>query len=494
MWQIEKRELGLTRYKYGKIADSLGRRMRLKVDKVASRTVYLNKDTFEEVRYNQKKLTPNLSELKMTVATTFYDATPMPDQSMTNLDFSTSMMGQVPSMNLGQETKTSQASNSPERHRKETIDFYEERPEKLVEEVKEDSLSESDLKQTEPGNFSKTTSADATPSQKKRREKKDAKIFECERITVRGAIWGEIEMSEKENYFTFRPLPGERPEGELYELGTMKHNFITSTKKKSWNYQKIRQIHQRRYNYMKCAFEIFTNDNKSYYFNVFSNSYLKAILSEFKLRNKDIQICSKETFMETDIQKRWIEGKISNFEYLIQVNMYAGRSFNDLSQYPVFPWVIADYRCEELNLNTRDEAEQKRIFRDLSLPIGAMTEEKRRELKRRVLDMMDMSEEEVDMMDKEKLDQRLKAALAEEDIFMFGSHYSTGGHIMDYLVRLEPFTSLQIKLQSGKFDEVNRIFASIPKAWEAYRLSHNTQNFKELVPEFFYCPNFLKNR
>jgi hypothetical protein len=38
-----------------------------------------------------------------------------------------------------------------------------------------------------------------------------------------------------------------------------------------------------------------------------------------------------------------------------------------LTQYPVFPWVLADYTSEELDL-TRPE-----VFRDLSKPMGAQT-------------------------------------------------------------------------------------------------------------------------
>ena len=35
--------------------------------------------------------------------------------------------------------------------------------------------------------------------------------------------------------------------------------------------------------------------------------------------------------------------KISNFEYLMSLNMLAGRSYNDLSQYPVLPWLLVDF-------------------------------------------------------------------------------------------------------------------------------------------------------
>lgn len=34
-------------------------------------------------------------------------------------------------------------------------------------------------------------------------------------------------------------------------------------------------------------------------------------------------------------QQKWIYREISNFEYLMQLNTIAGRTYNDLSQYPV---------------------------------------------------------------------------------------------------------------------------------------------------------------
>lgn len=35
--------------------------------------------------------------------------------------------------------------------------------------------------------------------------------------------------------------------------------------------------------------------------------------------------------------------KISNFDYIMQLNSLAGRSYNDLSQYPVLPWILSTY-------------------------------------------------------------------------------------------------------------------------------------------------------
>lgn len=48
----------------------------------------------------------------------------------------------------------------------------------------------------------------------------------------------------------------------------------------------------------------------------------------------------------------------------MHLNSAADRSFNDLTQYPVMPWVLADYKSAELDLD--DPA----TFRDLSKPIG----------------------------------------------------------------------------------------------------------------------------
>jgi hypothetical protein len=41
--------------------------------------------------------------------------------------------------------------------------------------------------------------------------------------------------------------------------------------------------------------------------------------------------------------RRWCTGEISNFLFLGELNFLASRSFNDLSQYPVFPFVLSDF-------------------------------------------------------------------------------------------------------------------------------------------------------
>lgn len=47
---------------------------------------------------------------------------------------------------------------------------------------------------------------------------------------------------------------------------------------------------------------------------------------------------------------QWQRGHLSNYEYLLHLNNLADRSCNDLSQYPVFPWIIADYSSSVLGM------------------------------------------------------------------------------------------------------------------------------------------------
>ena len=60
----------------------------------------------------------------------------------------------------------------------------------------------------------------------------------------------------------------------------------------------------------------------------------------------------------------WQAYNISTLEYLMWLNIYSGRSFNDLTQYPIIPWIISNYDLPEL--------QYKNNHRDLSLPMGML--------------------------------------------------------------------------------------------------------------------------
>lgn len=49
-----------------------------------------------------------------------------------------------------------------------------------------------------------------------------------------------------------------------------------------------------------------------------------------------------QLWRESGLLERWQRGKISTFDYLLQLNQIAGRSLHDITQYPVFPWFVFD--------------------------------------------------------------------------------------------------------------------------------------------------------
>ncbi|RXN06086.1 FAN protein [Labeo rohita] len=164
--------------------------------------------------------------------------------------------------------------------------------------------------------------------------------------------------------------------------------------------------------------------------------------------------CTAESYM-----LQWQRGHISNYQYLLHLNNLADRSVNDLSQYPVFPWVISDYNSTQLDLLNPAS------FRDLSKPIGALNTERLERLLERYRDMP-------------------------EPRFMYGSHYSSPGYVLFYLVRVAP--EHMLCLQNGRFDHADRMFNSVGETWK--NCLEGGTDFKELIPEFYGSDSsFLRN-
>ncbi|KAL3849903.1 hypothetical protein ACJIZ3_011785 [Penstemon smallii] len=170
--------------------------------------------------------------------------------------------------------------------------------------------------------------------------------------------------------------------------------------------------------------------------------------------------------MEKSFSKRWQNGEISNFQYIMHLNTLAGRGYSDLTQYPVFPWVLEDYESENLDLSN------PKTFRNLEKPMGCQTSEGEEEFRKRY-----------DSWDDPEVPK-----------FHYGSHYSSAGIVLFYLLRLPPFSTENQKLQGGQFDHADRLFNSVRDTWLSAAGKSNTSDVKELIPEFFYMPEFLENR
>ncbi|PFX23712.1 protein FAN-like isoform X2 [Stylophora pistillata] len=218
---------------------------------------------------------------------------------------------------------------------------------------------------------------------------------------------------------------------------------------------KICRVVKRRYLLRHVGVEVFSADGSHMYL-IFNSPTERDLFFEKIVQQPEVEL---EDTRQENMTLRWQNGAISNFEYLMYLNSLADRSFNDLTQYPVFPWVISDYKSVELDF------ENGETFRDLSKPIGALNETRLAQLKERCKEMPDPK-------------------------FLYGSHYSTPGYVLYYLVRVAP--EFMLCLQGGKFDQPDRLFNSIAETWENVLTGH--ADVKELIPEFFQSSGeFLLN-
>ncbi|XP_029706920.1 lipopolysaccharide-responsive and beige-like anchor protein isoform X2 [Takifugu rubripes] len=241
-----------------------------------------------------------------------------------------------------------------------------------------------------------------------------------------------------------------------------------------WLFTEIRAIFSRRYLLQNTAVEIFMANRMAVMFNFPDAATVKKVVhslprvgvgTNFGLpQTRRISLATpKQLFKAANMTQRWQRREITNFEYLIFVNTIAGRTYNDLNQYPVFPWVITNYDSEELDLTLPSN------FRDLSKPIGALNP-------KRAAFFSDRFESWED-------DQVPK--------FHYGTHYSTSSFTLMWLLRMEPFTTFFLNFQGGKFDHADRAFSSVSRAWR--NCQRDTSDVKELIPEFYYLPEMFVN-
>ncbi|XP_039530585.1 neurobeachin-like protein 2 isoform X1 [Pimephales promelas] len=279
---------------------------------------------------------------------------------------------------------------------------------------------------------------------------------ECELITIVAVVPGRLEVTTHHLYF----YDGSSEKEETEEgIG---FDFKRSL-------SQLREVHLRRYNLRRSALELFFIDQAHYFINFRKGVRNKVYSRILGLRPPNLfyfgSRSPQELLKASNLTHRWIYREISNFEYLMQLNTIAGRTYNDLSQYPVFPWVLCDYTSAELDL------EDQAVFRDLSKPIGVVNSRHAQNVREKY----ESFEDPTGTIDK----------------FHYGTHYSNAAGVMHYMIRTEPFTSLHIQLQSGKFDCADRQFHSVAAAWQARMES--PADVKELIPEFFYFPEFLQN-
>lgn len=324
-------------------------------------------------------------------------------------------------------------------------------------------------------------------------------------------ILGFSHLYMTENYFhcpdgnvvDVLEAPGECRDPYLQLIKSSSGLGVSKTHRtKSWSLETLSSVSKRKFLLRDCAMEMFFSDGASILITCLSSKQRDAVYSKIlpyangKGLDRDLaltlEISSNTLQHQTSgsggfftskltsafsssfnspsalaATKKWRMGEMSNFYYLMTLNTLAGRTYNDLTQYPVFPWVIADYDSETLDLSDPES------FRDLSKPMGAQTPSRARQFEERYEALGSLHD-------------------SSAPPFHYGTHYSSAMIVASYLIRLKPYVQSYLLLQGGKFDHADRLFNSVGKAWSSASRD-NTTDIRELIPEFFYLPEFLVN-
>uniref|UniRef100_K3WM84 BEACH domain-containing protein n=1 Tax=Globisporangium ultimum (strain ATCC 200006 / CBS 805.95 / DAOM BR144) TaxID=431595 RepID=K3WM84_GLOUD len=188
----------------------------------------------------------------------------------------------------------------------------------------------------------------------------------------------------------------------------------------NWAYETIEYLYKRRHMLKQTGLEIFLKNGDSFFFSCRSRR------DRDELYDMMVNQPALKRLQQTDLESmmlKWQKREVSNYDYLLYLNNAAGRTMNDLTQYPVFPWILTNYESSTLDLSDPS------IYRDLSKPIGALNQER----------------------------------------------------LEFFQVRMAP--EYMLCLQNGKFDAADRLFRSISSTWKSCLTNH--ADLKELIPAFF---------
>ena len=285
-------------------------------------------------------------------------------------------------------------------------------------------------------------------------------------------------------------------------------------------YSEIEQIIERRFLLMWQGIEIYLKNGKSYFFNLLDSDICQKILNIFNnIIELSPKLIIKSNFEKhiNALQNEWVSDRLDTYEYLLFINKYSSRTFNDSCQYLIFPWLLKNYnKLHEINKNELE------IFKYLNQIENYSLDEKENEESKESGDnkIIDENEKISKSLNNSKSSSSEKSKkfedigseylkyfrefkypisaqnernknhsikrYTEDCIFNFkyhsGTHYSTSAYVYFYLMRNEPFSTLLVKLQNYNQENPNRMFLSIQNC--ILTLDSGNDN-RELLPEFF---------
>ena len=284
-------------------------------------------------------------------------------------------------------------------------------------------------------------------------------------------------------------------------------------------------IIKRLYYYRLSAFEVFVKNNKSYYFNYYEeieninntnsndiyindkilnlfdniNSYYNFKEIKFNLGNNkkdfilgyynnieinnnpilsNLKYLLKKVPNQSQIINNYkeIPKGLSNYDLIILINLLSNRSFKDIYQYPIFPLLFI-YKKKSGEITDLKEY----LKRDMDKQIGLQTKTAQSSKRK----------EEIEKAYKVSILEVEEVGLNPEDIFYFNTHYSNALYVVNYLLRIFPYSFCSIEILGNGFDDPNRLFSSIEDNFD--NAFTQKGDIRELIPEYYYFPEMFIN-
>ncbi|XP_033229888.1 lysosomal-trafficking regulator isoform X2 [Belonocnema kinseyi] len=292
------------------------------------------------------------------------------------------------------------------------------------------------------------------------------KMSQASVVTPRAELAGEALIGE--SCFYFIPDNPDMPLQTDIALGGLDLAMAGGT---AWRLEDIREIHRRRYQLQERAIEIFLVSGRTYLLAFNSSKERDEFAVELSACNLPSRVPGDDLGEALSL---WRNGALTNWEYIMCLNKLAGRSYNDLMQYPVFPFVLSEYTSDKIDLSN------PKIYRNFKRPMAVQDKKNEQHYVNNYNYL------------KQALNEGLNLIALNQEPFHYGSHYSNSGTVLHFLVRLPPFTSMFLSYQDDNFDIPDRTFHALATTWRLTSCD-STTDVKELIPEFFYLPEFLLN-
>jgi hypothetical protein len=193
----------------------------------------------------------------------------------------------------------------------------------------------------------------------------------CKLVCSVCVVNGTLSITSNEVYFEV-----DESDATFKQLDDNLVNYVENFHGK-WHFNEIRSVFSRRYLLQNVGLEVFVANRSSVMFAFTDRRTVEKVVNilprvgvgpRYGLpQTRHTSLASpQQLFRSSNMTQKWQRREISNFEYLMYLNTIAGRTYNDLNQYLIFPWILNNYDSPTCDLNSPTS------YRDLSKPIGKL--------------------------------------------------------------------------------------------------------------------------